>query len=125
VVSLPAPRTGDGTVATPAGASTERAPGLPSGNIDGFDPYKSRSAVARDAARELNNQRGHAPPSVAPSLTADQRFRRAVADAFLPPCPQSADVVLPKAAVPSPQAAVIVNQSMEARNKEGCRGESR
>ncbi len=125
VVSLPAPRTGDGTVATPPSAGSERAPGLPAGNIDGFDPYKSRTNVARDVARDLNNQRGRAPPSVAPSLTADQRFRRAVADAFLPPCPQSADIVLPKAAVPSPQAPVIVNQPIEARQKEGCRGESR
>ncbi len=125
VVSLPSPRTGDGTVATPTGASADRAPGLPSGNIDGFDPYKSRSAVARDAARDLNNQRGRAPISVAPSLTSDQRFRRAVADAFLPPCPQSADAVLPKPAAPSPQAPTIVNQPMETRQKEGCRGESR
>ena len=125
VVSLPAPRTGDGTLATPPGVGGERMPGLPSGNIDGFDPYKSRSAVARDAARDLNNQRGRAPPSVAPSLTADQRFRRAVADAFLPPCPQSAEAVLPKPTVPSPQAPVIVNQPTDARQKEGCRGESR
>ena len=125
VVSLPAPRIGDGIMATPPGASGERAPGLPSGNIDGFDPYKSRSTVARDAARDLNNQRGRAPPSVAPSLTPEQRFQRAVADAFLPPCPQLADVVLPKPATAGQPAPVAVNQPMDARNKEGCRGESR
>ena len=83
VVSLPSPRTGDGTVAAPAGSSGDRAPAsaLPAGNIDGFDPYKSRTAVARDAARDLNNQRGRAPPSVAPSLTERERFARDIENA--------------------------------------------
>ncbi len=90
VVSLPGPRTTDGARATPgAPAAGERSPssGLLPGNIDGFDPYKSRSSVARDAARELNNQRGRAPTSVAPSLNERERFDRSVGDSYLPPCP--------------------------------------
>jgi hypothetical protein len=73
---------------------------MPPARPEGFDPYKARADAARDAARELNSQRSRVPPSVAPSLSAEERLRRDAAEAFLLLCNQSVDQVfsnLPKA----------------------------
>ena len=64
---------------------------LPPNKPDGFDPYKSRANAARDAAREIDSRRYRVPPSVAPSLTADERLRRDTARSFDPLCNQSVD----------------------------------
>lgn len=68
---------------------------MPPARPEGFDPYKARSDAAREAARELNSQRSRVPPSVAPSLTADERLKRGLAEAFDPLCNQSVDQVFP------------------------------
>jgi hypothetical protein len=95
-VTLPAPRPPE---PSPGGgrAADEKLPAfnLPPNKPDGFDPYKSRANAARDAARELNNQRSRVPPSVAPSLTADERLRRDAARSFDPLCNQSIDQIFP------------------------------
>jgi hypothetical protein len=98
---------------------------LPPNKPDGFDPYKARSSAARDAARDLNNQRSRVPSSVAPSITDDEKLRRNVGDSFLPPCPLPIDKVLAVPKAPNAPPAVIVNQPMEARKKDDCRGEPR
>lgn len=70
---------------------------LPPGKPEGFDPYKARSNAAKDAAREIDKRLYPVPPSVAPSLTADQRLRRDAARSFDPLCNQSVDQVFPNA----------------------------
>ena len=55
-------------------------------NSDGFDPYKSRANAARDAARELNNQRGRVPPSVAPSLSERERMAKNIDESWRLDC---------------------------------------
>jgi hypothetical protein len=59
---------------------------MPPAKPEGFDPYKARSDVARDVARELNNQRSRVPPSVAPSLTERERMARDVENAIREDC---------------------------------------
>ncbi|MFO1343813.1 MAG: hypothetical protein U1F05_11915, partial [Burkholderiales bacterium] len=70
---------------------------LPPGKPEGFDPYKARANAARDAARDIDRRLYPVPPSVAPSLTADQRLRRDAARSFDPLCNQSVDQVFPNA----------------------------
>lgn len=98
---------------------------LPPNRPEGFDPYKARSNAARDAAREIDNRRYRVPPSIAPALTDDEKLRRNVGDSFLPPCPLPIDKVLAAPKPPNSPPQVIVNQPMEARKKDDCRGEAR
>lgn len=92
VVTLPSPGAGSSTGSPSSGATgSEKLPAfdLPPGKQEGFDPYKARSAVARDVARELNNQRSRVPPSVAPSLSERERLARDVENAIRPDCSET------------------------------------
>jgi hypothetical protein len=89
VVTLPSSRAGDGASAAPtAGAGNEKLPAfnLPPARVDGFDPYKSRAAVARDAARDLNSRGPLVPPSVAPSLSERERMAKNVDESWRIDC---------------------------------------
>ena len=87
---------------------------MPAARPEGFDPYKARSDAARDAARELNNQRSRVPPSVAPSLTERERFARDVENAIRPDCKDAAkDIGLLN--IPSVVGGVLLDKGCKIR----------
>jgi hypothetical protein len=117
VVTLPSPRAGDGVnAASTAGAGNEKLPAfnLPPARVDGFDPYKSRAAVARDAARDLNSRGPLVPPSVAPSLSERERMARDVEAAIRADC-KDVGAKVGLFAIPSIVSGVLVDKGCKIR----------
>lgn len=87
---------------------------MPLAKPEGFDPYKARSDAARDAARELNNQRSRVPPSVAPSLTERERMARNVENAIREDCKDLGNKV-GLLAIPSIVSGVLIDKGCKIR----------
>jgi len=117
VVTLPSPRAGDGAnAASTAGSGNEKLPAfnLPPGKSDGFDPYKSRAAVARDVARDLNSRGPLVPPSVAPSLSERERMAKNVEGAIRADCKDVGEKV-GLFAIPSIVSGVLIDKGCKIR----------
>jgi hypothetical protein len=87
---------------------------LPPNKPEGFDPYKARSNVARDVARELDNRRPRVPPSVAPSLTERERMARDVENAIREDCKDLGNKV-GLLAIPSVVSGVLIDKGCKIR----------